>query len=97
MGGTGGCRLDVVVIGDSVFDGRIGKLSSEKSISVGILFVFHVFSDLIDFCDLLEAWVRFPINVPTEEEGDRVFLYFETVSWYFDVPDFFDPKDPMGL
>ena len=38
-----------------------------------------------------------PIDVATEDPGDRVFLYFDTVSRYLDVPDFFEPKDPVGL
>ena len=68
-----------------------GKLSSEKSISVGIRFVFHV------RVDLAVLWLLFPADVAIEDVGDRFFLYFETVSRYFEVPVFFDPREPVGL
>ena len=68
-----------------------GKLSSEKSISVGIRCVFHVLVDL----DVVALW--FPTDVAIDEFGDLFFLYFEIVSRYLDVPVFLDPREPVGL
>lgn len=79
------------MIGDSDFCGILGKLSSEKSISVGILLVFQVRVDLPD------VWLWLPAVVPIDDVGDLDFLYFDTESRYLDVPVFFDPSDPVGL
>ena len=78
-------------MGDSEVCAMLGKLSSEKSISVGIRFVFQVRVDLA----VVLLW--FPTVVPIDDVGDLYFLYFETVSRYLDVPVFFDPSDPVGL
>ena len=78
-------------MGDSALFDMVGKLSSEKSISVGIRFVFHV------RVDRAEVWLCGPADVAIDEVGDRFFLYFETVSRYFEVPVFLEPSEPVGL
>ena len=79
------------MIGDSVVLGIDGKLSSEKSISVGIRFVFQV---RVDFAVVL-LWL--PTEVANDDVGDRFFLYLDTVSRYLEVPVFLDPREPVGL
>jgi len=81
----------IVCVGSFVFVVRAGNsVLSVKSISFGIFrCVFH------DHPVLLVILVP-SIDVATDEFGELAWYFFITAE-YLDVPEFVEPKDPVGL
>ena len=68
-------------------------VASVKSISFGIFrWVPHERAVW-----LVRRLVSSPIDVAMDALGDRCVWYFDIAAEYFEVPEFSDPNEPLGL